>query len=356
MGTKTPKYLLVEDHIRKQISQGKLTNKLPGERILARDLGYSYMTVRKAIENLVNEGILYKVPTKGTFVADRKTHRSKTGMIGYYLDSRTAGGLSSPYYSMLFNALEKETARQGYSLLYFTDTDQSSERKIYKKLDGVIASSRPRVEPLIQEMKNFVPIVAIENSVADKTIPSVIIDNFSAVAEAVDHLCLLNHRRIGFISGLEDSDVGKNRFEGYISGLRKHDIGSDMNLVFRGNYTFRSGVSGADYFLSLDHMPSAIICANDSMAMGAINRLHQQKLRVPEDVSIVGFDDIEVAGQIVPPLSTVAVPYDKIASNALRMLVSLMEDEEMDNRHVALATKLVIRESTAAVEEELALA
>ena len=109
MDTKIPKYLLVEEHIRQQIIQRKIIHKLPGERTLARDLGYSYMTIRKAIENLVAEGVLYKVPTKGTFVADRKQRKTKTGTIGYFLDQRIAGGLSSPNYSMIFNALEKET-------------------------------------------------------------------------------------------------------------------------------------------------------------------------------------------------------------------------------------------------------
>jgi DNA-binding LacI/PurR family transcriptional regulator len=244
---------------------------------------------------------------------------------------------------MIFNALEKQTVRKGYSLVYFTDTSESNLLPVLKKLDGVIASSFLRVENLIQEIKAVVPVVAIDNSVADKTIPSVIIDNFSAQVESVDYLCGLGHRRIGFMTGLEDSDVGKNRYEGYKSGLIKRGIEVDPALVFRGNYTFGSGVSGAQYFLALENRPSAIICANDSMALGAINRLHQEGIEVPRYISIVGFDDIDIARQLTPPLTTVSVPVDEIASCAFNILESLIDGRSLENRHVALEAHLVTR-------------
>ena len=346
MDTTIPKYLLVEDHIRQQIRQRKIIDKLPGERVLAKELGFSYMTIRKAIDNLVNEGLLYKIPTKGTYVADQQAQKPKTRTIGYFLDSRIAGGLSSPYYAMIFDALEKATARNGYSLIYFTDTSQTNLHRVLKKLDGVIASSFLRVEGFIQELKAIVPVVAIDNSVADKTIPSVIIDNFSAEIESVDYLCSLGHERIGFMTGLEDSDVGKNRYEGYKSGLSKHGIDVDMELVFRGNYTFGSGEAGAEYFRTLEQSPTAIICANDSMALGAISKFHQAGLKVPADVSVIGFDDIFVARQITPSLTTVHVPVTEIAECAFNMLQYLIDGKPLENRHVALTAHLVPRETS----------
>ena len=338
-----PKYVLTEDYIRQQIKKNRFGDKLPGERALATRLGFSYMTVRKAVDNLVNEGLLYKIPTKGTFIADQKANKVKTRTIGYFLDSRIAGGLSSPYYSMIFNAIEKQAARKNYSLVYFSDTSTSNLHAVLKKLDGVIASSFLRVENLIQEIKAIVPVVAIDNSVADKTIPSVIIDNFNAQVQSVDHLCSLGHQRIGFMTGLEDSDVGKNRYEGYQSSLIKQKIEVVPTLVFRGHYTFDSGVSGAQYFLELDDRPTAIICANDSMALGAINKLHQEGLEVARHMSIVGFDDIDIAHQVTPPLTTVSVPVDEIASCAFNMLKSLIDGRTLDNRHIALEAHLVPR-------------
>ncbi len=354
MDTTIPKYILVEEHIKQQIKQRQITDKLPGERILAKELGYSYMTIRKAIENLVGEGILYKVPTKGTYVASQKQQKPKTRTIGYFLDSRIAGGLSSPYYALIFDALEKETTRHDYSLVYFTDSSESNLHKVLKKLDGVIASSFWRVEEFIQEIKRVVPVVSIDNSTADKTIPSVIIDNFNAEAEAIDYLCSLGHKRIGFMTGLEDSDVGKNRYEGYKNGLSKHGIAMDETLVFRGNYTYGSGSSGTDYFLALEPRPTAIICANDSMALGAMSNLHKAGLRVPEDMSIIGFDNIDIASQVTPALTTVSVPVAGIAERAFEMLRLLIDGKAVENRHIALDAHLVERDSTAEVAETVA--
>jgi DNA-binding LacI/PurR family transcriptional regulator len=344
--TTIPKYLLVEDHIRQQIRQRKIIDKLPGERVLAKELGFSYMTIRKAIDNLVNEGLLYKVPTKGTYVADQKSQKPKTGTIGYFLDNRISGGLSSPYYAQIFNALEKQAAHHGYSLIYFSDTSDLKLHKVLSKLDGVIATCLPRVENFIQDIKKVVPVVAIDNSAADKTIPSVIIDNFNAELESIDYLCSLGHERIGFMTGLEDSDVGKNRYEGYKSGLIKNGLIDEPALVFRGNYTFGSGVSGAEYFLSLERTPSAILCANDSMALGAINKLHQESLAVPDDISIVGFDDIDMARQITPALTTVSAPVNEIAACAFKLLQRLIDGKPLENMHIALAARLVARETT----------
>ncbi len=356
MDTTLPKYVLVEDHIKTQIKRRKIIDKLPGERTLAKELGYSYMTIRKAIENLVDEGILYKVPTKGAFVANRQLNSPKTRTIGYFLDSRIAGGLSSPYYSLIFNAIEKETALEDYSLVYFTDSNQSNLGKILKKMDGVIASSYSRVEDFIQEIKQSVPVVAIDNSPSDKSIPSVIIDNFSAEAQAVQHLISLGHERIGFMTGLEDSDVGRNRYEGYKNGLARQGIEADQTLVFRGNYTFGSGCSGAEYFLSLEERPTAIVCANDSMALGTISSLHKAGLKVPEDLSVVGFDDINIASQITPALTTIVVPVDQIAKLAFTMLKRLIDGKSLENKHIALEAQLVVRDSIAEVTAETAVA
>ena len=355
MDTATPKYVLVENHIKKAIKKKIITDKLPGERTLAKELGFSYMTIRKAIDNLVSEGLLYKVPTKGTFVSTKKkTKRNKTLNIGYFLDKSVVAGISSPYYSLIFHAIEKEASKHNYSLVYFSDVSENKLRKVLKKLDGVIATCMPRVENIIQEIKESVPVVVLDNSAADKTIPSVILDNYNADVESVDYICSLGHKRIGFMTGLADSDVGKNRYAGYQHGLSKNGLALDESLVFRGDYSFRSGLKGAEYFLSLQDRPSAIICANDSMAIGAMRWLHQVGVKVPEEMSIVGFDDIEVASQIVPALTTVAVPINEIAEISVAMLKDLMLGKPLKSHHVALPAHLAIHQTCAEIAEHAA--
>jgi DNA-binding LacI/PurR family transcriptional regulator len=354
MDKKLPKYILVQEKIKKAIKHREIVGKLPGERTLAKDYGYSYMTIRKAVDNLVAEGVLYKLPTKGTYVADRKSAKKKTKIIGYFLDSKIVAGLTSPYYSLIFNALEKESAKHGYSLIYFSDVENSNSLNHLNKIDGVVASCFPRNEDIIHEINDRVPLVVIDNSSSDKTIPSIIIDNFNAVSDSIKYLCSLGHKRIGFMTGLQDSDVGKNRYEGYKSGLISNGLALDDELVYRGNYSFKSGLAGADYFLSLKKLPTAIVCANDAMAIATIRQVTQQGLSVPDDISIVGFDDVEVASQINPALTTLAAPIAETAELALDMLTSLMNGEKAESKHIALPAKLIIRSSCAEAKESVA--
>lgn len=349
-----PKYVLVEEKIRDAIESREIVDKLPGERALAKEFGFSYMTIRKAVDNLVAEGLLYKIPMKGTFVAHRKTGKTKTRIIGYFLDSSIVAGLTSPYYSLVFNALQKQASRHGYSLVYLTDTDGSSSLRFIEKIDGVIMSCFPRIENIVHEINRHLPAVVIDNSSSDKTIPSVIIDNFNAISSAVNYLCSLGHRRIGFMTGLEDSDVGKDRHAGYEQGLRENGLKLDDSLVFKGNFSFQSGLAGADYFMSLKTPPTAIICANDSMAIGAIRKITDAGLSVPNDVSIIGFDDIAVASQIVPSLTTLAAPIDKLTELACDMLIQLINGEESETRHIALPARLIVRESCTDLKKTIA--
>jgi DNA-binding LacI/PurR family transcriptional regulator len=350
----TPKYILVQEKIKQAIKRRDIIDKLPGERILAKEYGYSYMTIRKAVDNLVAEGLLYKIPMKGTFVADRKSTKKKTRIIGYFLDSSIVAGLTSPYYSLIFNALQKQATKHGYSLIYFTDIDDSSSYKHMHNIDGAIISCFPRVEHIVEEINQHIPVVVIDNSSSDKTIPSFIIDNFNAVRSSVNYLCSMGHRRIGFMTGLEDSDVGKNRYAGYRSGLSHHGIKLNQKLVFKGDFSFESGAKGGDYFLSLKKPPTAVVCANDAMAIAMIRQAVQRGLNVPDDLSIIGFDDIPVASQISPSLTTMAAPIDQITEMACNMLISLINGEKPENKHIALPARLVIRDSCASVKDTVA--
>jgi len=341
----TPKYLIVEKHIKKAIANKTLVDKLPGERSLAKELGFSYMTIRKAIENLVTQEVLYKIPTKGTYVNTDQKNKKKTATIGYFLDSSIKSGISSPYYSLLLNAIEKEAAKSDYSVVYFSDNSPDRLESTLKKLDGVIATCFPRIEDIILNIKEQVPVVVIENSAADKTIPSIIIDNFNANVEAVDYVSQLGHGNIGFMMGLDDSDIGKSRYAGHIHGLNKNKLNVEEQLVFRGNYSYEAGIEGAEYYLSLDNIPTAIICANDSMALGAMQRFKQAGYDIPQDISIIGFDDIDVASQIVPTLTTIAAPVDAIAKHSFSILKDLINGVQPEQQHITLPASIAKRES-----------
>jgi DNA-binding transcriptional regulator YhcF (GntR family) len=135
MGKSPAKYIVAQNKIRVDISTGKIVDQLPGERELAKQLGISYMTVRKAIDNLVTAGVLYKIPTKGTFVNNNGAKNQVTRNIGFFLDDRVQDSIASPYFSMVFMALEKEAVNNGYNLIYFSDFNDLDIVKSLNKID-----------------------------------------------------------------------------------------------------------------------------------------------------------------------------------------------------------------------------
>jgi len=345
MNNKKPKYILIKERIKEKIKNGLFVEKLPGERILAKDFDVSYMTVRKAITELEEEGILHKFTTKGTFVCNSKMSPKITNNIGFFLDATIREGISSPYYSLIFKAINKAARKKGYNILLFSDFDDLNPVSNKKKIDGVIICCFPRIEENIQEIKKYLPIVLLDNIASDKSLPSVTIDNFNSCSNSTKHLWNLGHRRIGFVSGLLDSDVSKDRLRGYISALSSFDIKENKSLIFKGDYSYESGEKAGDYFASLSHPPSAIICANDSMAIGAMKILQEKGLRIPIDISIIGFDDIEVASRVFPALTTNAAPINEIASQAVNILHDSLEGKDIDFKHLILPAKLVKRDS-----------
>ena len=347
MGKSLPKYIVAQNRIREDISTGQIVDQLPGERELAKDLNISYMTIRKAIDNLVRDGVLYRIPTKGTFVNINGSVKPVTRNIGFFLDDNVQESISSPYFSLVFKALAKEAVKKEYHLIFFPDFDDLDPAMSINKVDGIIINYSSRLEYKLLAMKKYIPIVLIGSSAADKSLPSIIIDNFNGIVDAMDYLWNLGHSRIGFITGLLDSAVGKDRLQGYVSSLHKYGIPEENDLIYEGDYSYDSGAKGAEHMLSLASPPSALVCSNDSMAIGAIRAIHETGLEVPRDISVVGFDDIVVASQIYPPLTTVAAPIGDMAASSINMLISLIDGVVPAIKHVALSAHLVIRESCA---------
>lgn len=346
---KTHKYIAVIEQIKEWIASGRLVDKLPGERNIAEELNVSYMTVRKAIIQLVEDGILSKCGTRGTFVNHKKNNSRLTHNIGFFLDEDIKEGISSPYYSLIFKSLEEEAGRNGYNMLYFSDFDDLNPLKNTKKVDGMIISCFPRIEDRIQQIKSYMPMVIFDNIASDKSIPSVTIDNFNSCSHSVEYLIELGHRRIGFVSGLMDSDVCRDRLLGYRNALTRAGIKEDKTLNHKGDYSFESGEKAGKYFVGLAKRPTAIVCANDMMAIGLMKVLQENRIRIPEQISVIGFDDILLASKVFPTLTTNAAPIEEMAQQAIKILIRAMQGENTDYHHVILEARLIKRDSSKAL-------
>ena len=173
---------------------------------------------------------------------------------------------------------------------------------------------------------------------------SVMVDNRQAILNVIEHLLNLGHRRIAFITGRLDVSSAQERLQGYQDALRAAKIAYDAALVANGDWSDDSGYHVAKNLVQ--HKPTAIVCSNDLMAMGALRAIREQGLSIPDDISVTGFDDIPLAASVSPALTTVGQPMSEIGITAFDLLYQAMQGKKVKQRSVTLQTQLIIREST----------
>ncbi|KMJ55496.1 hypothetical protein AB685_26960, partial [Bacillus sp. LL01] len=185
------------------------------------------------------------------------------------------------------------------------------------------------------------------------TAPAVSIDNHLAAEKAVKYLANLGHKRIAYFGGVPDVLGARRRLKGYKNGLIQNGIEIDESLIFNGNWSLESGYQLANQLLLQKQLPTAIFAASDNMAIGAMKALKEHGFKIPEEMSIIGFDDIEVAKYVTPSLTTIEQPTIEIGTNAAKMLLTIIEDQPLEQMHVVLNSHLVIRHSCKKVNESL---
>jgi LacI family transcriptional regulator len=180
-------------------------------------------------------------------------------------------------------------------------------------------------------------------------IPSVDVDNIQGALSAVRHLLMLGHRRIGIITNAPlVYTASRQRLEGYRRALEEHNVLYDQALVRQGNFDEESGYAAVRELLTVDEVPTAVFIASDMVAMGALRALQEERVSVPHDVAIVGFDDITAARFMTPALTTVHVPTFGLGWSVAELLIRIVEQRPPVETQVQLNTKLIVRESCGA--------
>lgn len=203
--------------------------------------------------------------------------------------------------------------------------------------------------PLIKELESAnITAMLMDSYVKNPKVSCVSSDNINSVAAIVEHLTRLGHRKIGFLGGDKESVVTRERFSGYLVGLIEANIEYDGTYVRYGNYTESCGLDASDYFAELG--VSAVVCASDLIAIGLINGLKRHNLRVPEDISVTGFDDLDVARYFSPALTTVKQDFISLGENAFTLLRQAIKGNKV--KRVTIHTEPIFRDSTASVKEQ----
>jgi LacI family repressor for deo operon, udp, cdd, tsx, nupC, and nupG len=268
----------------------------------------------------------------------------------------TVPDISNPFFSLILQGIEDAAQREGYAVLV-GDTQHNPEREDryaqmlrQKECDGLIFLGHrlpTAAEQLIASAgPKCAPVVNGCEFSSQLGVPSVHIDNAKAAYEAMDYLYKLGHRRIGVVSGPLASPLSRDRLRGTNACAKAQDA-LDRLAVVNGDFSIASGVSGAERLLQAKHPPTAIFCFNDEMAMGVVETARRRGVRVPEHLSVVGFDDIRFSRHIDPPLTTVAQPMREIGEGCVRLLLEILNGHTLEPVSVTLPHELTIRASTA---------
>lgn len=259
--------------------------------------------------------------------------------------------ITNPFFSQVIQGIERVAHENGYSVLLGDTQDDRQREQAYAQMvtarqaDGLITLA-PRLPRL--GIEGRLPIVNACEYVTDESISSVRIDNVAAAISAIQYLLALGHRDIAFIGGQPDSPISKDRESGYRTTMQAAGLAHDSHIISQGGFSVETGARSAERLLASRKRPTAIFCASDEMAIGAISVIRANGLKVPDDISVVGFDDIHLARYYDPPLTTVAQPMGEIGEEATKLLLDILSDASTPTVKRILPTDLVIRRSTAA--------
>ncbi|NPV54987.1 MAG: LacI family DNA-binding transcriptional regulator [Firmicutes bacterium] len=273
--------------------------------------------------------------------------------------------ITNPFFPEVVRGLEDTAKGYGYNII-LGNTDENREKELeYIKalgnrwIDGMIFSSVSggrEVEKRIVELARSLPVVLIDRKLEALSLSSVIVDNFRGAYEATMHLISLGKRRIAFIGGPPDIQIFRDRLNGYLKALEESGIKRDDDIIQNGDLKIGGGCLATIRLLDSPSPPAAIFAANDLMAIGALRIVKKRRLRIPEDVAVIGFDDIPLASQITPGLSTVSQPSHEIGAQAMQLLMRSIKNPRARSKHIVLAPRLIVRKSTDVnAEDELEL-
>jgi len=263
---------------------------------------------------------------------------------------------ADPFFAEVARGIEDTAFENGYSLILCNSDRNLGKEAFYtnvlveKRVDGILfLAAGVSTERILDLQRRGMPVVVVDRELPAANVDSVVTDNAGGGWSATRHLIDLGHRRIGHIAGPSDLRLSEYRSTGYCKALLEEaGITADENLVVRGDFDFESGHRAARQLLANDQRPTAIFACNDIMAIGAICAAAQLDLRVPEDLSVVGYDDIPLASYSNPPLTTVAQPIYDMGVVAASMLLERLHDPGGPARQLVLDVELQIRQSTAA--------
>ncbi|NFN95358.1 MULTISPECIES: LacI family DNA-binding transcriptional regulator [Clostridium] len=324
---------------------------------VAREAGVSIATVSRVLNDIdvVNEDTKKKVLDAIKLLGYRpniiarslKTQKTKT--IGILLPD-----VSNQLYPEIVRGAEDVSNIYDYNvILCNSDLDIEKEKEYLrvlkeKMVDGVLYMSSSLQEEILELINELnLKTVLVETKDKESRLPSVTIDNIKGSYDSTKYLIDKGLKNIAFI-GTEKNHMNAwgDRYIGYEKALKEQGIALDQDLVYLDTVKVKTGYEGIDHFMEKNKKFDGIVCASDEIAMGTINRLREKGYEVPKDVSVIGFNDNYAASIFYPKITTISQPTYDMGSVAMRMLIKILNDKELETAHYVLEHELVERDST----------
>lgn len=325
---------------------------------VAREANVSVATVSRVLNN---QGIVrpetservYRAIEKLSFqpnMSARNLRRNETRVILI-----VAPNITNPYYAHILTGIGDSANESGYSaLIYNTAGDETREKAgldMLKKrrADGAILLASNMDSIWIQEYADKYPIVQCSEYALELNAPRVSIDNYKAARNVMEYIIGLGHKKIATISSSNNYISTALRLQGYKDSLERCglDVRQDYIAFANADYSFKSGKAAAFKLLKQNDRPTAIFCISDTIALGAITAAKELGLRVPEDLTVIGFDDVDDTTMFHPYITTVAQPCYELGKESFKILYECMNNEKETNKKAVLPHKFIIRESSA---------
>jgi LacI family transcriptional regulator len=330
---------------------------------VAKTAGVSVSTVSRVLNGKVDVAVETQDRIRSviddlgytTNLAARSMRSFKKNMVGLIMPD-----IAYPFAVEVMKGVNRAISESEFDLLVYTTGDvrksgrASHEQKYVSLLNNSITDGVIIVAPVTGEFVTDAPIVSIDPLMSNPNYPSVHATNYQGAMDAMNYLLGLGHRRIGFISGRAELESSARRLKGYRDVLEKADIPIDEELIASGDYTTETGIQSTRQLLSLNNPPTAIFASNDQMAMGVYQVAQERGRRIPEDLSVVGFDNILESKYM--GLTTVDQFISEMGYVATQMLIKLINGTPLDSQTYRMQTQLVVRTSCRSIMEDAQIA
>lgn len=260
--------------------------------------------------------------------------------------------IQNPFFAELARGVEDVAYANEFAVILCNSDENQKKEQFYldvmraESVDGIILPPLNERDPAVLELiKSGMPVVTVDRSLAHQAMDKVEVDNRRGAFEAVEYLIKKGHTRIGLIAGRMNVSTSKERRQGYDDAVAAHGLAAHPEYLRIGDFKQDSGRMLAEELLALPTPPTALFVVNNLMAVGALEAIHDRKLKIPGDVALIGFDDLPWADALDPPLTVVRQPAYEVGQAATELLLKRLTDPKRPETHLKLLPKLIIRSS-----------